>query len=697
MGALTLAELRSQLHAGDAETEELVQLEARQKDAQRADDLRRLKIRHQKLKSKRHQDLAAVKDLVAELEKRKEAELRIRLERQRLMRSLKKVDKSRLASMEAEKKKELAALAKEKKVLQQREHELMEQVKEIEEKVCQQEEKMQREMPGKEQRWNADAAAQKQAGKYDELLALAKEHGRKVSALASEKQQLMQERSSIQSHLSKNNQDLSAPPKAVDKEQNSAEMQEEELQKLLSEVEQKLPAKQERLQRLLQQNKEDERRREAEKITESREIEALRPPGINKSVPFAMEAREFLDEWLNREKNAVRNSTGVSQVQTKVNAKALDEAATQLDAMLIQEEETDVPKTKTKSRRKPVTETPAAYSSSPSSTSSPIPSPQRRHSPRPKRSLRRTPRTENRQTKKSAPRGSSRRKDSPRHLDHQHAELLEQIQKLERAIAEQNQSLSSHSPRSGLTPREAVHETQSSEFSRLEESIMRERREMMQQRTQFSQTLHQIVNKLNTVNQPMPYSYIQPPANMQSQQLQQPLVTPTAAHGPQGPVDPSVPDPLANLDSIPRDSPLYKMRLRHMEKIIKLKCEAEALVEEQKLSEIREKIRLQKLEHENKAKHEMWKAEQQRKLAEARMKKLLAMENEHLNTEATKASYNPRDGFLLFFDYLIDVPKQFSHLRIAYAFYDGQTPKTKPKALPTAETDKVRRSFFTST
>ena len=653
-------------------------LEAHKRQAARADELRQLKIKHQKLKSKRKKDLAAIKDLVTELEKRKEGELRIRLERQRLMRNLKKYDKSRLSTLEAEKKKELEALAKEKRLLQQREHELMEQVNEIEGKICAQEKKSREESAPEHDKALTSKQAQKEASKYEKLLNLAKEHGRKVSALASEKEQLLAERKSIQNHLLNNPtkaEAASSPSKEAAR--SNQPVPAEELQKLLAEVESNLPDKKERLQRLLQEQKEEDHRREVERVAQKREVDALRPPGINKTVPFAIEAREFLDEWLTNDKKATVDSAIALQAQKNA---ALEKASAQLETYIEEDIQTERERKPRRLTRKHI----PLESSSLTEKCDTEPRIPPLKSPRPSRP-------------KSGRRAFTRKthdEQGTKLRSQQHAELLDQMRKLERSIAEGNTHSIASSPRlQGLSPRPDVNGVNfpSGELSALEDSIKQERREMMQQRAHFSQTLNQIVSKLSVVNQPVQPAYF--PSAPYSQTP--PLCGPPIQQVPEDravPVQPLA-DPLASLSSIPQDSPLYKMRLKHMEKIVKLKCEAEALVEEQKLSEIRESIRLQKLEHENKAKHEMWKAEQQRKLAEARMKKLLAMENEHLSTEATQASYNPHDGFFVFFDYLVDVPKQFKHLRIAYAFYDGQKPKTKPKALPPSETDKVKLAF----
>jgi hypothetical protein len=73
-----------------------------------------------------------VVELIRDLEKRKEKELRAQLDKEEIMRNIKDLDRGQLTALEREKKKELEKLAVERENLKQREMHMMDEIKKME-------------------------------------------------------------------------------------------------------------------------------------------------------------------------------------------------------------------------------------------------------------------------------------------------------------------------------------------------------------------------------------------------------------------------------------------------------------------------------------------------------------------------------------------------------------------------------------
>ena len=69
-----------------------------------------------------------ISELMEEIEKRRESEIKARLEREKILKSLKGVDPSKLAILEGEKNRELSLLGKERKSLVEREESLKKEI-----------------------------------------------------------------------------------------------------------------------------------------------------------------------------------------------------------------------------------------------------------------------------------------------------------------------------------------------------------------------------------------------------------------------------------------------------------------------------------------------------------------------------------------------------------------------------------------
>ena len=72
IGGQTLASLRDKLQKGDKGLEEMHRLITSQRNQEKAEQLRKLKVRQQKIRAQRNQDEREIRDLMRDLEKRKE-------------------------------------------------------------------------------------------------------------------------------------------------------------------------------------------------------------------------------------------------------------------------------------------------------------------------------------------------------------------------------------------------------------------------------------------------------------------------------------------------------------------------------------------------------------------------------------------------------------------------------------------------
>ena len=78
-------------------------------------------------------------DLMKDLQQRKELELRARLEKEQIFKTIKDLDSKQLTTLERERKKELERLAGERESLRQREQRMLDEVKNMETQLMEQE------------------------------------------------------------------------------------------------------------------------------------------------------------------------------------------------------------------------------------------------------------------------------------------------------------------------------------------------------------------------------------------------------------------------------------------------------------------------------------------------------------------------------------------------------------------------------
>ena len=118
VGGKSIQSLRDTFNKKGGEgLEEMHRIVMSQRAQEKAEELRKLKIRQQKIRAQRNQDEREIRDLMRDLEKRKEVELRARMEREVVKRELRNLDAVQLKSIESERKQEIAQLAREREQL----------------------------------------------------------------------------------------------------------------------------------------------------------------------------------------------------------------------------------------------------------------------------------------------------------------------------------------------------------------------------------------------------------------------------------------------------------------------------------------------------------------------------------------------------------------------------------------------------
>lgn len=114
------------------------------------------------------------------------------------------------------------------------------------------------------------------------------------------------------------------------------------------------------------------------------------------------------------------------------------------------------------------------------------------------------------------------------------------------------------------------------------------------------------------------------------------------------------------------------MQMRHLEDMAKMRFEMDRLEREQKLETMRVGLERQKDEKRKEIEHDKWMADQKRQLMALRMRKVLAKEQPSLTTSALdgseKRDYNPEAGFVIFWDYVLDIPPTTGSIQVGFPF-----------------------------
>ncbi|OQR83526.1 hypothetical protein ACHHYP_14578 [Achlya hypogyna] len=131
----------------------------------------------------------------------------------------------------------------------------------------------------------------------------------------------------------------------------------------------------------------------------------------------------------------------------------------------------------------------------------------------------------------------------------------------------------------------------------------------------------------------------------------------------------------------PEDSDeLHALRLQHAQAMLRLRHERDLLEEQEKLQAMKDVVEKRRKEAEQQQEHEAWLANQKRMVVALRMKKALAKEQQG-DPATRQLPYDPDQGFLVFWDFATGVPLKASWLQLTYALYDLATVRSKHKVV----------------
>ena len=117
IAGMTLKDMRGEFQKGDKSLEELHQRITRQRHEEKAEELRQLQLRQQQARAEKNKEERELRDLMLNLEKQKESELRKRMEREMIKRELRNLDAVQLKSIEMDRKEEIANLARQRELV----------------------------------------------------------------------------------------------------------------------------------------------------------------------------------------------------------------------------------------------------------------------------------------------------------------------------------------------------------------------------------------------------------------------------------------------------------------------------------------------------------------------------------------------------------------------------------------------------
>ncbi|ETW03484.1 hypothetical protein H310_04935 [Aphanomyces invadans] len=134
---------------------------------------------------------------------------------------------------------------------------------------------------------------------------------------------------------------------------------------------------------------------------------------------------------------------------------------------------------------------------------------------------------------------------------------------------------------------------------------------------------------------------------------------------------------------------LKALKLKHAEDMLKLKQQRDLMEEEERLQDLKEQRDKRRRDMEEQLAQDEWMANQNRMVMALRMKKMLAQEQpltaslmtDDMDSIGLPLPYDPDVGFTVFWDYILLVPLKATFLQVTYAVYEGEILRTKHKVL----------------
>ena len=777
VGALTLNDMRDGFRKNDQQLELLHQQISRQREKEKVEELRQLKIKQQKARAQKNKEERELRDLIKKLENKKEQELRHRMEKEMIQRELRNLDAIQLKQIESDRKEEIAKLARERAALKQREDDLLNEVKKLEERLTGQEKRFKEEQKVVNDYFN-QAKEKGQTATKKERLRIAQHRGQRAAELRVQRAQLIEKQKQLiekadkmKIEISKNIASMDIATGDADKKGGKHVREEEaqskdELTNMIENIQGTLGETQVKLNEMKQDFREDKRRILEEQSAVEAELNSVAKSSSNwSSNTFAVQAKDILGDWVSNEE-LERDEKDVQR--TKKHAGIINDELDNIVAKtsLPSNVESEIPLKLSQSQAN-VDLNSSMQSSYSTATMNQPASPLRRQSSG--INIEETHKSPlfspARRSMKSLPHANS----SEQFLDeiemlkreyyaseHKDPNVLLQIQELEReanGIPRDNnmQKRASEPYLSGTQPGN-MHKSQSY-GSTLGQSalptmppnqmfggqstmlmmMMQQQQQQQQQQMAYNQQMQMEMlrrqneedrrrmqqdmqqfmlmsaNRANNNSRPQRKEYDRIMRNMQRQismihgniqNAQQGVVgkeTEKEAGGLSEKIFRGTPnsssfvteEALQSLAMLPRDSELYKIQMKHLESITKIRFKMQELAQQQELQQMQHDVLRLNQEHEKELEHEAFMSEKRRQLRAARIQRILAKEmpGDVIST-GFSTEYDPHNGFTVFFDFATDIHTRYKRLQVVYCFAVEEETRTKVRATPVADCEK---------
>lgn len=121
-------------------------------------------------------------------------------------------------------------------------------------------------------------------------------------------------------------------------------------------------------------------------------------------------------------------------------------------------------------------------------------------------------------------------------------------------------------------------------------------------------------------------------------------------------------DALRLLSQLPIGTELYRFKLEQYKELSQLRAETEKILQEQRLLEMRRNFEKVRRDEDRKYENEKWVDEQRKNIIGNRLRK-------DLNPAKVAKGYDPTEGFIIHWDYLLSVPKRNDSCQVVYGIY----------------------------
>jgi len=150
-------------------------------------------------------------------------------------------------------------------------------------------------------------------------------------------------------------------------------------------------------------------------------------------------------------------------------------------------------------------------------------------------------------------------------------------------------------------------------------------------------------------------------------------------------------DALRLMSQLPIGTELYRFKMEQFKELSTTRTEMEKIMQEQRLLKMRREFEKVRREEDRKFENEKWVDDQRKNIIANRLRK-------DLNPTKKTKVYDPTEGFIISWDYLLSVPKKNDHCQIVYGIYingDEVHPPSmiEPKACE-VDTSVTNRCIF---